>query len=86
MVHTKETYLLKNNYQSCEWYTKEDLPMCDDFFANDASKILATPTTINGGESLTRENILKLMELINTFQGRRFIRLYLILYTLRSQC
>ena len=69
MVHTKETYLLKNNYQSCEWYTKEDLPMCDDFFRNGANKILATPTITKGGESLTRETTLKLMELINTFQG-----------------
>ena len=34
MVHNKETHMLKNNYKSCEWYTKEDLPMCDGFFAN----------------------------------------------------
>lgn len=70
MVHTKETYLLKNNYQSCEWYTKEDLPLCDGFFANGASKILATPTITNGVESLSRENILKIMELVNAFHDR----------------
>ena len=60
MVHTKETYLLKNNYQSCEWYTKKDLPLCDGFFGNVASKILATPTTTKEGEYLKRENILEL--------------------------
>ena len=50
--HTKETYLLKNNYQSCEWYAKEDLPMCDDFFRNGASKILATPTITNNSNNI----------------------------------
>ena len=41
--------------------------MCDE---NGANKILATPTITKGGESLTRETILKVMELINTFQDK----------------
>ena len=67
MVHNKETYVLKNNYKSCEWYTKEDLPICDGYFKNGVSKILATPTKDKGGKSMSRDGILKLMKLVNSF-------------------
>jgi hypothetical protein len=66
MVHNKETNVLKNNYKSCEWYTKEELPICDGYFKNGVSKILATPTKDKGGKSMSRDGILKLMKLVNS--------------------
>ena len=65
MVHNKETHMLKNNYKSCEWYTKEELPICDGYFKNGVSKILASPTKDKGGKSMSRDGILKIMKLVD---------------------
>ena len=67
VVHTKDQYIEKNHYKTCEWYTKTDLPICDGFFVHQ-TKVLATPTTVNG-QSLTRESVVKVVKTVDSFKG-----------------
>ena len=67
VVRTEDRYIENNNYKTCEWYTKADLPICSDGFFLHQTRVLATPTTTLKGQSLERDGILKVMQMLDSF-------------------
>ena len=60
-------YYDKDDFKKCEFFSKDELPMCRSFFGK-RNKVLAAPSVTKDGESLTRRSILQIIAILNSYK------------------
>jgi hypothetical protein len=64
-VYTEKTHTVENDLKTCQWYRKDEIPICNSYFGT-KNRILGAPATYNG-KSLTREKIILTTKAVNGY-------------------